>query len=653
MTERADLPMSPGPTELPRRRVMRDDAHEQAWRSQGYFVVDAFGPDRIAELSSVVRRLYRGGTDGFHSTLQSADGEYRRRVYDEIAPLFDELLAEVFHGYESFAVSLTVKWPGAQGTLPSHQDWTMVDEEQYRTINLWCPLVPTTEHNGAIRALPASHRVLDHLRCSPANPDGFLCGANDVPLHELDVIEADLGQVVVFDQGLLHGSTANLSDEWRPAITVACKPIEAPLVHHHMADPGSWSVDVYDVDAGFFTEFTIGLAPDRAPSGRRSFYGTPQSAEEIVARSRALVAPPTVGEPGPGLCSDGTPAVHPTFADPDLQARFERDGYVVVDLVDDADIDRLRAAAERVFSGEASGMHATNMCSDTEYRRRVFDEVRPLLEPLVSPILVDHEAAAAILLMKFPGDDSQFVSHQDWTLVDETRFRAVNVWVPLVEVDQRNGTLSVVPGSHRLLHSVRCDPTYPASYSPPGWQISPDEMLPLTLRPGQAVVFDLALLHSSPPNRSESTRSAVAVTMKPRSADLLHWFLPDPEGSELEVYDVDVDFLIDFELGSRPQYPLVATVPFVPDEVSPDALRELCGAAVGGPAPPAAEASTAARLGSPVTSSVESQDPPSPTPPDVVSAPAPAGRAGHASAQAAERPTNRPGLSRLLRRWRR
>ena len=46
----------------------------------------------------------------------------------------------------------------------------------------------------------------------------------------------------------------------------------------------------------------------------------------------------------------------------------------------------------------------------------------------VASVLADYEPCTAALMLKFPGDESGFLSHQDWTLVDESRFRSVNVW---------------------------------------------------------------------------------------------------------------------------------------------------------------------------------------------------------------------------------
>ena len=42
----------------------------------------------------------------------------------------------------------------SNGALRPHQDWSIVDEESFRSYNVWIPLVNVDENNGAIQVLP-------------------------------------------------------------------------------------------------------------------------------------------------------------------------------------------------------------------------------------------------------------------------------------------------------------------------------------------------------------------------------------------------------------------------------------------------------------------------------------------------------------------
>ena len=277
----------------------------------------------------------------------------------------------------------------------------------------------------------------------------------------------------------------------------------------------------------------------------------------------------------------------PTLRSAEHEAELDERGVVVVDLLSLGDGDRLREIVDRVYTDERRGFHASNLSADHAYRHAVAREGAPLLGRLAGHLFVDHEVYTASVLTKWPDEDSAFHTHQDWTMVDEHRFRTVNVWCPLVDTHVGNGAMRVLPGSHRVLRAIRCSPMPPAGSESPGWQVGWAEMDPVPVRAGQALIFDHAILHSSGPNDSDVVRPAVAAAFKPRSADLFHWFLPDPTSDRLEVLGIGHDFFADVVVGERPDAPVVGHDTYVADRFGKDELLARC-AAPRTPAPPAA-----------------------------------------------------------------
>lgn len=568
------VPGADGLGELPPRRMFRRDDLESQWRDLGYVVVDVLDPDEVDELLAVVDDLYEGEREGFHSTIHSPHDEYRRRCSEVIPPYFENAAGKLLDGYEPYVGILTVKWPGGDG-LGSHQDMTMTDERRFRTINCWCPLVDTTLDNGALGVLPRSHRALDHLRTTPAYPAGFVYGATEIPPYQLDAVTLRAGQAVMFDPALLHGSGPNVTDTWRPAVMVSYKPVEAPLLFNYVGhDNQGEDVELFEIDPSFFTEFKVNDRPSRPSLGATSFYGSGINADSLLTK----LGRPPLPEPLPSNPSaDRELHLRRTFLDPDSEAEMRDAGFVVADLLDSSQLAELRAVTDRLFTGERRGFQASNMTTDHPHRRQVYRELRPIMEEAAASLLDDYVACTATLLLKFPGDDSAFLSHQDWSLVDESRHRAVNFWCPLVDTDESNGGLRVLPGSHRHLHAIRCGPAYPDYYDAPGWQVTHDDMDVVDVAAGQALIFDLALLHSSAPNRSLDGRPAVMLVMKPRRAKLLHFHLPRADATTLEVFEIDDDFMTDFKVGQRPDYPMICELRYVPDTVSKDDLLRSCG----------------------------------------------------------------------------
>lgn len=559
------------------RQVLADRALDDALDADGFVVVDLLDGGQTSELLKVVEEIYVGERRGFHSTLQSHDIPYRRNVFERIPPLLASAAADLLVDHEPFAASLTVKWPGEDSALVSHQDWTMVDESEHRSVTIWCPLVEVPQAGGGLAVLPGSHRVLDHMRCSPTNPSDFVCEDTLVRIDELSPLVVRPGQAVVFDNGVVHGSGPNMTDTWRPAVSVAYRPAGAQLLHYHVPDPDVPSVDVYEVDPRFFTEMIIGQQPPGEPVRRVPFVGTPFRRDELVARSRRLAK-----QTGLEGLTGAAPlpwerSVARTMIDDEAERTLEDLGFVVVDVLDQSHVEDLRMMADRLFTDEPVGFHASNMCNDHEYRRAIFDEASGPIGTRVESLFADYEACTAALMLKFPGEGSGFLTHQDWALVDEDHYRSVNVWCPLVDSDEHNGTLRVLPRSHRHLAAVRCDPGFPAGYEAPGWDLPPHDLVPIRVAAGQALVFDHRLLHASGPNLSSEPRPAFTLAMKPRSAAFLHWHLDDPDGRTLSVYSIDPDFMVDFEIGQVPDYPLVRKEVFRPDDLTTEELVQRCG----------------------------------------------------------------------------
>jgi ectoine hydroxylase-related dioxygenase (phytanoyl-CoA dioxygenase family) len=140
------------------------------------------------------------------------------------------------------------------------------------------------------------------------------------------------------------------------------------------------------------------------------------------------------------------------------------------------------------------------------------------------------------LMMKWPGPTGAKGIHRDLRVVDEARYRAVCVWVPLVDVDERNGALRVLPGSQHVPTGPRSVPRSPADADDAMADLDFADLEPVPMRAGEAVVFDLALVHGSDVNRSSAPRPAVGVAYVPTEATLSLRFCHDDD--QIEVIEI-------------------------------------------------------------------------------------------------------------------
>ncbi len=253
------------------------------------------------------------------------------------------------------------------------------------------------------------------------------------------------------------------------------------------------------------------------------------------------------------------------FQDAALEHNFERDGFAVVDLLDERQVDDLRTfyASLQNAATPAHGFQVSLDNESPEFVRAVSRTLIDRVGPSVERHFDDFQIFTASFVTKRKNPLGIVPPHQDWTFVDETRFWSATVWCPLVDVDLENGALGLIKGSHRLFDHVRPSPS--PHYGPP-FRDQLSEIVPyltlVKLRAGQALVFNNLTLHASPPNTTGQTRVAFGIGVTHRDARLRHYYLlPGQSAPLVEGYEVNPEFFFSynnarlaalFERGEKP-----------------------------------------------------------------------------------------------------
>ena len=248
--------------------------------------------------------------------------------------------------------------------------------------------------------------------------------------------------------------------------------------------------------------------------------------------------------------------------------RYVDEGFFVRACVfDEADLERFRAAAERVVgtatrasmeivrSGEASSSRAVENEVDyridgnryveaaratVQFEHRAGSETIRVIEPfhhldpvfddlvedprIVTPICgvlgLDRVALWTDKInLKRPLEGSGFRWHQDspyWSHACGHCDRLPNVMITLDDADRENGCFRLIPGSHRrgflpgLNDGTRLGPLFtdPASFDEEAQWLA-------EVPAGSLVVFDSHTVHGSESNLSDRSRRAIVLTYQP------------------------------------------------------------------------------------------------------------------------------------------
>lgn len=237
----------------------------------------------------------------------------------------------------------------------------------------------------------------------------------------------------------------------------------------------------------------------------------------------------------------------PQLRDRALDLQLQDRGYVVVPGAAAAVVPGLRAAHRQLVGRVPPGFHSTPYTRDPETRRQVHERLVALLGPVVEHELEGARPILGSFVTKRRGSDGRMPPHMDWTFVDERVAASLNFWVPLDDVDGRNGAMEVLPTSHRVAGTIRGLGT-----ENPFAEIEPDvarQMVTLPMRAGDVLVHDHRLLHSSEPNLSRRPRLVAALALVPATAPAVHFRQAGP--GELVRYDIDDRFFVDYVYGDE------------------------------------------------------------------------------------------------------
>ena len=244
------------------------------------------------------------------------------------------------------------------------------------------------------------------------------------------------------------------------------------------------------------------------------------------------------------------------FFDKTLQSDFERDGYVVIELLGSQELISLCSIFNQYQHHHAiDGFSATILNSDLNYRYTVHQEISAIVSSIIDSVISNYRLICCGFAVKQPSRSGGEISlHQDITMVEPKPRPGISIWAPLVEVDQTNGCLQVVAGSHHFnVNCLRRAPGTPFVGNHLETEIRNHYLQSIPLKAGQVIIMNHATFHASDGNRSNSVRPVVAIVLAPNGQSLNYYYRHNNDNNiVLEAFKVDEDFFLTHALGARP-----------------------------------------------------------------------------------------------------
>jgi len=149
---------------------------------------------------------------------------------------------------------------------------------------------------------------------------------------------------------------------------------------------------------------------------------------------------------------------------------------------------------------------------DLLHEPRILDYVQDLLGPNLVSVMTHY-------FCKEPGEQKQVSWHQDASYWPLTPSKVVTAWLAIDDVDEENGPMTAIPGSHLhgqipFEHSTAAEQNVlgQSVHDPLRWGGEP---VAFTMRAGQLSLHTDLLLHGSAPNRSTRRRCGLTLRYMP------------------------------------------------------------------------------------------------------------------------------------------
>ncbi len=253
------------------------------------------------------------------------------------------------------------------------------------------------------------------------------------------------------------------------------------------------------------------------------------------------------------------------FKDAELQNQLNNNGFVILDFLNESEISALLNLYEIKHPKGVKGFYTSTFATDTDYRKEVDQAIQDQMKRNLENYFYDYKVHCGSFIVKGTDEKSILKMHQDMTLVDESIYTGINIWIPLIDLTKENGAIEVLPRSNRLFKTYR-GATLPDIYD--GIEESVYKVMqPCYLKAGQAIVFDQSIIHYSPANKSDKVRPVINtfITHKDASIQICYW--DKNERNEIELFKQAPDFMVNFQnfghdIFSRPS--IGESIGFVP-----------------------------------------------------------------------------------------
>jgi ectoine hydroxylase-related dioxygenase (phytanoyl-CoA dioxygenase family) len=244
--------------------ILKNKSLQEKLEKQGYVILNSFLDERTT--STLVNYYQNTGLNAEKTqpNYLYAKPDLSKEISEKIKMLLQSNFDAEFASGNLLGGVFMVKKPGKQKEVDFHQDWSLVDEREFISYNLWCPLVDTEVESGALMIIDKSDMAGLPYRSSTFPP----LEVKHEKKYDRFIKKFSLkaGDAILYKHSMFHGSDNNQSNSDRIAIACGVIPEDVPFVYQNWNSTTS-TIDTYEVDRDFYInhihEVLAGKIPEK------------------------------------------------------------------------------------------------------------------------------------------------------------------------------------------------------------------------------------------------------------------------------------------------------------------------------------------------------------------------------------------------------
>lgn len=235
------------------------------------------------------------------------------------------------------------------------------------------------------------------------------------------------------------------------------------------------------------------------------------------------------------------------FKNNETQLSFEKNGYVVLDLLEDSTIFKFKKLYQRVKPLFIWQTFSNIYSCEKEINKSISNNIHAEINNKIEDLFCDCDFIAACFISKGTGNMTKVNLHQDWMITDEEKYFSLALWIPLQDTDVHNGAITLIKGSHKWFKTIRSH-QIPSVYVNLK-SILQEKLETIKMKKGQVLVYAQNIFHGSWSNQSFTQRVAVNITVMHKNAPRLFFF--QSKDKAMSAYKMPDDFHFDMIAGIK------------------------------------------------------------------------------------------------------